>query len=437
VAVPAKSVRRVGGELVDEAGARVLWLSDTWWWGMSSRIDDLEFSRLVSRRAAQGFTAAFVVVGPAPDVPLGHASQSNAGGRAWGTGGADPGYLEVAARRLRLMARGGLVPVVVGAWGYHLEHTGVPAMIEHWKRLIDRFGELPAVWCAAGEALMPPASALGAPDECDRVEWLRRGWTTVLQEIRARDAGRHPVTIHPSFALGHNASTDMVPAELIDMQLLQTGHEGISAAVHSLGALARAHRAYPRLPAIVTEVDYEGIMSANGPELQRLLIWTHLLAGASGHGYGAHGLWGFDEGHTDDPGARWGSAHWRRAAQLPGATQQGLARRVLLPFGALEAAGGRVEARPGGRLLAAAVSARGALVVYLPQAALQPDGKPILELRVRGGSPPWRVRWLDPRRGAVHEADGVEVDADGLLLRRDVLGVTPTAEDWVLVVEPA
>jgi hypothetical protein len=258
----------------------------------------------------------------------------------------------------------------------------------------------------------------------------------VLQEIRARDAGRHPVAIHPSFAVGHEASTDMVPAELIDIQLLQTGHEGIAAAVHSLRALARARREHPSLPAIVAEVDYEGIMSANGPELQRLLIWTHLLAGAAGHGYGAHGLWGFDEGGTDDPGARWGSADWRRAAQLPGAVQQGIARRTLLPFGALEVADGRVEATPCGRLLAAAVSARGALVVYLPQAALQPDGKPIIEVRVRGGSPAWRVRWLDPRRGAVHEADGVEVDADGLLLRRDVLGVTPTAEDWVLVVEP-
>jgi hypothetical protein len=116
--------------------------------------------------------------------------------------------------------------------------------------------------------------------------------------------------------------------------------------------------------------------------------------------------------------------------------QQGIARRILLPFGALEAADGRVEAQPGGRLLAAAVNAHGALVVYLPQAALQPDGKPIVELRVRGRSPAWRVRWLDPRSGAAHEADGVEIDADGLLLRRDVLGVTPTAEDWVLLVEP-
>jgi hypothetical protein len=414
----------------------MLWLSDTWWWGMSSRVEDTEFARLVSRRAAQGFTAAFVVAGPAPDVPLGHASQGNAGGRAWGVGGADPGYLEVAARRLHLMVQGGLLPVVVGAWGYHLEQTGVPAMIAHWRRLIDLFGELPAVWCAAGEALMPPPPALGGPDESERVEWLRRGWMMVLQAIRAHDAGRHPVTIHPSFAGGHEASTDMVPAELIDIQLLQTGHEGMPAAVRSVGALTRARREYPRLPAVVAEVDYEGIMAANGPELQRLLIWTHLLAGAAGHGYGAHGVWGFDTGAAGDPGVRWGSADWRRAARLPGAVQQGIARRILLPFGALEAADGRVEAQPGGRLLAAAVNAHGALVVYLPQAALQPDGKPIVELRVRGRSPAWRVRWLDPRRGTAHEADGVEIDADGLLLRRDVLGVTPTAEDWVLLVEP-
>lgn len=412
-------------------------LSDTWWWGMSGRVDDVGFARLVARRAAQGFTAAFVVVGPGPDAALDDPRQANSGGRAWGADGADSGYLDVAERRLDVMVDAGLTPIVVGSWGFHLERTGVAVMTAHWMRLLDRFGDLPAIWCAAGEALMPPPAELGGHDIADRIDRLRDGWSTVLAAIRAADGGRHPVTVHPSLAVGHRASTDMVDPGLLDLNLLQTGHEGLPAALASLAALAAVRASHPGLPAMVAEVDYEGIMAANGAELQRLLVWMHLLGGAAGHGYGAQGLWGFDRGRDDDVGARWGRADWQRAARLDGARQQGLAISMLAGLGALEPVDVAVAADPPGRLFAAAKSEAGVLVVYLPQAALQSDGVPIGELRLKGMTADAAATWFDPRRGIVLGPAALTVTGDGAVLRGDSLGITPTTEDWVLVVESA
>ena len=375
-----------------------------------------------------------MVVGPGPDASVDDPRQGNSGGRAWAGDGAESGYLDVAGRRLDVMVDAGLTPIVVGAWGFHLERTGVDAMTAHWMRLIERFGDLPAIWCAAGEALMPPPASLGDDGIADRIERLRRGWAEVLGAIRGADAGRHPVTAHPSLAVGHRASTDMFEAALLDVNLLQTGHEGLPAARASLEALASARRAHPGLPAIVAEVDYEGIMAANGPELQRLLVWTHLLGGAAGHGYGAQGVWGFDRDLDDDVGARWGRADWRQAVGLPGAMQQGFAVSTLDPLAPLVPADDLVRWEPPGRLVAAASTAGGGLVVYLPQAALQPDGLPILELRLRGVASGAGAIWFDPRLGRPRGAAAVAVHGDELVLRGDVLGVTPTTEDWVLLV---
>src|SRR5205085_2823828 len=66
-----------------------------------------------------------------------------------------PGYFDRADERLFYLADQGLVPCVVGAWGYHLPWLGVGRMKKHWRYLVARYGALPVVWCVAGEINLP------------------------------------------------------------------------------------------------------------------------------------------------------------------------------------------------------------------------------------------------------------------------------------------
>jgi hypothetical protein len=47
-------------------------LADTWWFGLTGRLGDEAFRRLVALRASQGFTAAQLVVGIPPEVGPAH-----------------------------------------------------------------------------------------------------------------------------------------------------------------------------------------------------------------------------------------------------------------------------------------------------------------------------------------------------------------------------
>jgi hypothetical protein len=95
-----------------------------------------------------------------------------------------------------------------------------------------------------------------------------------------------------------------------------------------VAALLAAHTVTPRRPIINLEPWYEGILGQFWEADQRYAFWMCLLAGAAGHSYGAHGLWQMST-HADCFRAEWGRADWREAAQLPGAAQLGLAKRLL------------------------------------------------------------------------------------------------------------
>jgi len=81
------------------------------------------------------------------------------------------------------------VPIVVGAWGYHLDDAGVEVMRAHWMELIARYAAHPVVWIAAGEASLPWYDRLFLPETPSHAARLSAGWTEVVR------------TIHPSAAL--------------------------------------------------------------------------------------------------------------------------------------------------------------------------------------------------------------------------------------------
>lgn len=314
-------------------GTPFFWLGDTWWMGLCRRLKWPEdFRQLTADRVAKGFTVIQIVAGLYPDMEPFDERGMNEAGYPWEKDFSriNPDYFEMADIRIAYLVREGLVPCIVGSWGYFMEAAGFDVLKKHWRNLIARYSAYPVVWCAAGEALMDyylnpvdPADA-----EAHRNE-LRRKWGDLVRYMRATDPCGHPITIHPT-RLGHDQVDD---PSILDLDMLQTGHGGFSSLAPTVNILTASLSAQPNLPVLVGEVNYEGIMESSREEVQRFIFWSCMLSGAAGHTYGANGLWqvnGKDIPYGLSPhGTSWGDIPWDAASQLPGSGQLGLAKRLM------------------------------------------------------------------------------------------------------------
>ena len=345
-------LRRSAGHpcLEHEDGTPFQWLGDTWWMGLTRRLtwpDD--FRWLTADRARKGFTLVQMVAGLYPDQPPFDPRGENEAGHAWTRGSDDghalgrpnPGYWDRADERIAHLVSSGLVPCVVGCWGYYLELCGSESIRRHWDYLIARFGALPVVWCLAGEATSryyttgadwDSARAEAAEDE------LRAGWTRLLHHVRQQDPFERPLTIHPTF-YGRRMVDE---PDLLDVNMLQTGHFGFHTLSTNADMIEEEVRAAPRQPVVMSEACYEGIRATCFADVQRFMYWSSILSGVYGFTYGANGLWQVST--RDDPygasphGQSWGRVTWKEAAALPGSAQVGLAARFLSRFRWWEAA---------------------------------------------------------------------------------------------------
>jgi hypothetical protein len=116
-----------------------------------------DFQSLAADRKAKGFNVIQIVAGLYPDMPAFDERGANEAGFPWEQAyrRIRPEYFDAADRRIFYLVEQGLVPCVVGAWGYHLPWLGEDKMKQHWRYLVARWGALPVVWCAAGEGTMP------------------------------------------------------------------------------------------------------------------------------------------------------------------------------------------------------------------------------------------------------------------------------------------
>ena len=138
-------------------GTPFLWLGDTWWMGLTRRLRwPEEFQLLAADRVAKGFSVVQIVAGLYPDMPAYDPRGFNEAGHPWEAEYArlNPAYFDMADLRIQWLARVGLVPAVVGCWGYHLPWLGMERMRRHWRNLVARWGAYPVVWILAGEASM-------------------------------------------------------------------------------------------------------------------------------------------------------------------------------------------------------------------------------------------------------------------------------------------
>lgn len=413
-------------------GTPFFWLGDTWWMGLTKRLDWPDgFASLAADRVAKGFNLIQIVAGPLPDFDAEDAvwnpQQTNECGWPWERDWAqlNPEYYNLADLRIKYLVDQGLVPCIVGMWGFYLPFMGIDRARQHWRNLVARYGAYPVVWCVAGEVKMPTYSHHGTQGASEtECEELARGWTEVARYLRTIDPYHHPVTAHPT---GNQSARNMLLDEsLIDIDMLQTCHGGHAILPQTVDAVDAANARRPRMPVVNGEPCYEGIMGTAWHEMQRFVFWTSVMSGSAGHTYGAQGIWAMSSRDEPFVGStmNWGEGFWQDVMHYPGSAQVGLGRRFLERY-----AWWLFEPQPD--RLAVVIPGK-VKVFYLTGQWVDPRfvGMRDKRIEIEPGTR-YRAYFFDPRTGADVIVGPVEPDADGTW----PVPRKPTMDDWVLVLE--
>ncbi|OPZ82016.1 MAG: putative endoglucanase [bacterium ADurb.Bin429] len=426
-------------------GTPFFWLADTWWMGLTTRLDwPRGFHSLVADRVIKGFNAVQMVAGPLPDFDAvtgaWNPQQQNEGGFSWKENWAalNPAYYDDADRRIAALVDAGLLPIIVGMWGYYLPFMGRERAMAHWRNLVARYAAYPVAWCIAGEVNMPTYSLFADQQKAAAARNEQEaGWTEVARMVRHLDPYRNPLTAHPS----HPDSRAMLHDEsLLDLDLLQTGHGGYQSLGPTVETVQACLAKTPPMPVINSEVCYEGIMGGSWHEVQRFLFWTCLTLGCAGHTYGAQGIWAMNSREERFYGTtpNWGDGFWQDVMHLPGSMHVGMGRQFVLRYPWWKLTPREEPALPEGRLSAFSCGIPGALsIIYLPVGCVANElrgmhnswATDVAEIALEPGA--YRACYLNPRT------------LEELPIGAAVPGCTgrwtpppkPSMEDWVLVVE--
>lgn len=413
--------------LEHEDGTPFPWLGDTWWMGLCKRLRwPDEFQELAADRLRKGFNLIQIVAGLYPDQPSFDPRGANEAGHPWENGYTriHPSYFDEADVRIRYLVEVGLMPCIVGCWGYYLPLLGRKKMERHWRYVVARWGAYPVVWCLAGEGSMPWYLGDRTPEERAALE---TGWTEMARYLRRTNPFERPITIHPSSS-GRDVVRD---ASVLDFDMLQTGHGDYRSIPRTIQLVAEGYARQPRMPVVEGEVCYEGIMESCRQDIQRFMFWTTMLNGCCGFTYGANGIWQLNrpgEPYGPSPhGRTWGDTPWREAMQAPGGRQVGIGSKILreLPWHRMEPHPEWVEphwSEQDYRKPSAAGVPGEFRVVYLT-AEWNPPKLKALEPGLR-----YQAVLHDPSTGRAHPITAIEGDAVG----ESQLPTPPSQRDWVL-----
>lgn len=430
-------INPVGRRFEHTDGTPFHWLADTWWMLMSERVAWPDgFKKLVGFRREQGFTVGQIVIGFQPDTTPFDGRDANAGGSPWheGYSSINPGFFQHADRRIEHMVESGILPCILGGWGYHMLFMGKERMISHWRYLVARYGAWPVVWCLAGEGAMGYYLSKNLQDE---IRQLQEAWPDVTRAVHEADPWSRPVTLH----CRRTSWDDTTNPELLDFHMTQAGHLPNAPKI-AIELLAVGRDRYPDKVIINAEPPYEGHAGTNWSDVQRYSFWSSMLSGASGYTYGAAGVFQANDrdrptGNRPDGGA-FDHVFWDDAIHFDGARQIAKGHELLVSLGhhlfEVHPEWASVTLRSGHeaypmplRPYSAGIPGK-VRVIYLPLRWYHWNGPLVRDLEpgVR-----YKAAYLETDSLKRHEIGIVSGDANG-----EWTGPTlPHMYDWVLVME--
>ena len=387
-------------------------LCDTWWYGLTQRVDDKKLEELAKLRVQQGFTTVQMVVGIPPEVGPENPSASSEVGPAWNLRGEfNQGYLQYSRDRVQHLNSLGLSTILYGAWGQQIEWLGEKRMKDWWSEIVKNFDDLDVMYCLSGESdiwvreekrLLPDRST----DELNTVRLMpflhprlvymgkrlinmvnqslnegrkaerRNKWSRVLTHVSSLTD--KPIFIH---VLPNITSKEAVNnPKLLDAITVQTGHSDTTRRL--LWELPlESVRQNPDKPFINLEPWYEGITGRFKTEDQLYAYWASMMAGAYAYCYGAHGVWNAGDGKFL---AHWGKQTLGEAMKLKTPQLIGASHKLFIESGFAGYSQVEVEEKDGELVKISRSNNKGAMVTYIPDTSLVdelPEGDIFLPLR--------------------------------------------------------
>ncbi|MBD3268360.1 DUF4038 domain-containing protein [bacterium] len=432
------TINREGKYIQHADGTPFFWLADSWWHGMTKRFRWPDDFRVLTRdRKEKGFSVIQFAAGFPCDIYEFDPRGANRAGfpmtQNYET--INPAYFDLVDLRVAYLAEQGLVPNILGTWGYYLPFMGVETMKAYWRYLIARYGAYPVTWTVAGETtLIWYLTEDGKRDE--RRQLQREGWAEIAAFIKKTDPYDRLITAHPGPASGSfEPITDMA---LLDIVMVQPGHNGWRTIPSALNHLGKAMALYPDRPVMQGEVCFEGMHGGgSGPKVQRILFWTNVLSGAAGHCYGVDGIWQFNtkkELFGKSPaGHIWGNAPWEEAHRWKGSTYVGLGKQILERYSwwrfTVHPEWIEPAADAGEPFKAYAAGIPGEMrVFYFPEGVL-PWGQKYTVKHLNKGKT-YAAIYIDPRTGDEYPINEMIENA-----AEWVVPQAPILQDWVLVLK--
>lgn len=406
-------------------GTPFFWLGDTWWMGLTKRLHwPDEVKTLAADRVKKGFNVVQIVAGLYPDMPAFDERGANEAGFPWDTAykAIRPEYFNAADQRISFLVEQGIVPCIVGAWGYHLPWVSTEKIKQHWRYLIARWGALPVVWCAAGETTMP--FYLSKNKEADK-EFQKVEWTKVIQYMHDTDPFDRIITTHPS----KTARESLTEPSVLDFDMHQSGHGSVASKQSALAL--EGWQTEPVMPVMSGESRYEALaipkpLAASAP---RQAFWAHTLnSGFAGHTYGANGIWQVNR--TEQPygkspgGNNWGITPWNEAMNLEGSAQLGAAKRLIesIPhWNTFAPKPEYISSWSAKDTALCAVTAAQSVIAWLPSPGT-------IQLRLPDNGIKYTACWFDPVAGKKLQNFKLTANGEGVFT-----ATSPSGEqDWVL-----
>lgn len=386
-------------------------LCDTWWYGLTQRVDDKRFEQLAELRVQQGFTTVQMVVGIPPEVGPENPNALSEVGSAWNLQGEfNQEYLRHARERVEHLNSLGLSAILYGAWGQQIEWLGERKMNGWWSEIVKNFDDLDVMYCLTGESdiwvgeerkLLPDKSTGGLntvrlmpflhprlvymgkrlinlinePLNESRKAERKNKWSRVLSQLSS--ITDKPIFIH---VLPNMTSEEAVNnPQLLDATTVQTGHS-INTRRLLWELPLENTRQNPHKPFINLEPWYEGITGRFKADDQLYAYWATMMAGAYAYYYGAHGVWNAGDGKFL---AHWGKQTIGEAAKLKTPQLLGRSHKFFIESGFADYARVEVEEKDGELIKITRSNDKGDSVSYLPDIRLVdelPEGSIFLPL---------------------------------------------------------